>query len=136
MLRLERMSPSPAIDPWSGVSVEILHADLYPCLPEWRIPTAAVTRHGLFFVWKGHGWMERDGERFPLVPGDLVFSRIGQRYAAGHDPARPITALSVGLRLRGPAGGDPLRALTLPGRLSLPPDAAQRWIAAGTELIA
>src|SRR5947209_2735712 len=104
---MAQRKPAVAFDPWAGVSVEVAHADLYPCAPEWHILPTVTVRSGLFYVWKGHGWMERDGERFALAPGDLTFSRRGRRYGAGHDPKRPFTVLSVGMRLSGPGGGDP-----------------------------
>jgi AraC-like DNA-binding protein/mannose-6-phosphate isomerase-like protein (cupin superfamily) len=129
-------SPAQPLDAWSGVTVEVVHADLYPCAPSWRIRPHVIDRHGFFFVWKGHGWVERDGERFAIAPGDLTFSRRGARYASGHDPQRPLTVISVGMRLQGPAGSDPLLARALPDRLSLTADEARRYIATANEVVA
>jgi AraC-like DNA-binding protein len=123
-------------DPWSGASVEIVHADLYPCPPTWRIPTTVSDRDTLFYAWKGQGWVERDGQRSPLAAGDLAFLRRGRRVALGHDPRRPLTVFSVGMRFASPGGGDPMRALALPERLSLTAPAAKRVVAACAEVVA
>jgi AraC-like DNA-binding protein len=129
-------SPAMPLDAWSGVAVEVVHANLYPCAPSWSIKAHVIDRHSLFFVWKGHGWMERDGERFALEPGDLVFSRRGHRYATGHDPKRPVTVLSVGMRTTGPGGSDSRSGIGSASSGSVPPAAAKRLIAAYNEVIA
>jgi AraC-like DNA-binding protein len=129
-------SPALPLDAWSGVTIEVVHADLYPCAPSWRIAPTTTNRHGLFFVWKGHGWIERAGVRFAIAPGDLNFWRAGLRYCAGHDPRQPLTVLSIGLRLKGPGGSDPLLALAVPDRLSLTPEEARRFVAAANEVVA
>ncbi|HTL53176.1 MAG TPA: AraC family transcriptional regulator [Planctomycetota bacterium] len=107
-------------DPWEGVSVDLIHADLYPCPPHWKITSEVVAHSGLFYIWKGRGWLEQNGTRLEALPGDLFFSRPGVQVAAGHDPARPVTVLSTGFRLLSPAGADPLRRYTLPTRLRIP----------------
>jgi AraC family transcriptional regulator, arabinose operon regulatory protein len=107
-------------DIWDGVSATIHHADLYPCRPDWSIPANVLNYDGLFYLLKGSGWVEQDGERLEALPGDLFISRRGQKLAAGHDPKRPITVYSTGFSLSGAGKMDAFRALILPQRLRLP----------------
>jgi AraC-like DNA-binding protein len=123
------------LDPWSGVAAEIVHADLYPCAPSWRVETAVNNRHTLFFAVKGRCQIERDGERFTLETGDLGFLLRGHRIACWNDRERPLTVYSVGVRFAAPGGADPLRALTLPDKLSLSIAAASGLIHAFVEVI-
>ena len=116
----------PAADPWEGVSATLIHADIYPCPREWAIPPYVANNDALFYVLRGQGWLECDGERFEAEPGDLFIARRGQSGAAGHDPKRPVTVFSCGFSLRGPGNVDPLRALALPYRLRLPASERRR----------
>lgn len=127
--------PVAAPDPWETVSIELRVADLFPCSPSWKIGTEVVERDGLFYIWKGYGWLEHDGKRLDAQPGDLFFTRAGMRVAAGHDPQRPVTVLSTGFMLRGRAGADPLRRIALPQRLRLPPAARRGFAMRFTELV-
>lgn len=111
---------------WDGIGVHLVHADLYPCAPAWRIATKRLEYDGLFHIWKGHGWIEIDGHRLDALPGDIFLSRRGRRFAAGHDPKHPFTVLSTGFSLRDAAGADPLRTLPAPDRLRPDGDGATR----------
>ncbi|MBA3685571.1 MAG: helix-turn-helix transcriptional regulator [Planctomycetes bacterium] len=108
-------------DSWRDARAEIVHADCYPCAPGWRIPAIVVPYDDLFYIYRGRGWIERDGERLDALPGDLFWWRHGRRYEAGHDPAHPLTVFSTGFRLRTVGEADPLRAMTLPDRVRLAP---------------
>src|SRR5205807_1072826 len=107
-------------DPWQGVWVAFWHADLYPCRPEWKIERAVSAHDGLFYIYKGFGWLKRDGERFDMEPGDLFITRRGPAYELGHEPHRPVTVYSAGFILRGPGNADALRRHVFPDRLRLP----------------
>ncbi len=108
-------------DGWRDVRAEIAHADCYPCPQHWRIAALVAPYDDLFYVYRGTGWIARDGQRLDAAPGDLFWWRHGRRYEAGHDPARPLTVFSCGFRLRAVGEADPLRAMTLPDRLRLGP---------------
>lgn len=122
-------------DRWDRVGASIVYADCYPSAPDWRIAPQRTQLDWLFYVWKGAGWVEQDGERRDARAGDLFALKRGQRFAAGHDPQRPITVLSTGFRLRDEGGGDPLRRRLLPDRLRLPPPRAAALQALYLELI-
>lgn len=111
--------PVSPIDPWESVSVTIRFADLFPCPPNWKIDPQVLDRNGLFYIWKGKGWVEHDGRRMDALPGDLFISRAGLRFSSGHDPQRPVTVLSTAFELRTAHGKDPLRRFELPSRLRL-----------------
>lgn len=123
-----------APDAWEGVTLELRFADLFPCKPEWRIDPYLVQHAGLFYIWKGQGWLEHEGERLEAQPGDLFFTRPGLHVSAGHDPQRPVTVLSTGFILRARGGLDPLRQLALPRRLRLPPAERKAFAALFVEL--
>jgi AraC-like DNA-binding protein len=114
------MSQPALLNKWDHLSATVHHADLYPCRPEWKIPQSETSFDGLFYVFKGVGWVEQEGERLEGLPGDLFISRRGQKIAAGHDPARPVTVYSTGFSLNGAGHLDAFRVLILPRRLRLP----------------
>lgn len=122
-------------DPWEGVTAELRFADLFPCPPHWKIEPYAIEHAGLFYIWKGRGWIEHDGERMDAQPGDLFLSRAGMQVAAGHDPQRPVTVLSTGFILRARGGIDPLRRMTLPRRLRLPAPERRAFVPRFVELV-
>jgi AraC-like DNA-binding protein len=126
---------APLMDPWSGVAVEIVHADLYPCAPSWRVETVVNDRSTLFFACKGRCHVERDGEHFMLETHDLGFFRRGHRVACWNDLARPLTVFSVGCRFSAPGGGDPVRSIALPDKVSLGQAGVTRLSHAFTEVI-
>ncbi|MBA3709699.1 MAG: helix-turn-helix transcriptional regulator [Planctomycetes bacterium] len=109
-------------DPWEGVSAQIVHADLYPCGPAWRIERAICPYDGYFYIWKGRGWVEVDDERLDALPGDLFIIRRGRAVAAGHDQKHPMMPLSTGFHLLRNGRVDAIRHLALPTRLRLRPD--------------
>ena len=117
--------PGQLADFWESVSVSICHADIYPCDSDWHIEPISPPYDDFFFIWKGHGWLEREGQRLDAQPGDLFIWRAGRRYTMGHDPARAFTVLSTGFNLRGAGGVDVLRRFALPDRLRLPPACRQ-----------
>ncbi|MCK6471841.1 MAG: AraC family transcriptional regulator [Planctomycetes bacterium] len=108
-----------AQDPWEDARTWIRHAGRYVCKPEWKIEPTTAVNHGYFFIERGRGWVDLDGTRLDARPGDVFFSRIGLRFASGHDPKRPITVLSTGFKLTGRGGVDLLRGAALPLRVTL-----------------
>lgn len=52
---------------------------------------------GFFFLEKHACWSVINGRRLTLKPGDLQIVRSGAELSMGHDPAQPITALSLTL---------------------------------------
>ncbi|GMV80617.1 MAG: hypothetical protein AMXMBFR7_18010 [Planctomycetota bacterium] len=108
-----------AQDPWEDARVWIRHAGRYVCKPEWKIEPSTLVNHGYFFIERGRGWVDFDGTRMEARPGDVFYSRIGHRFASGHDPQRPLTVLSVGFKLTGRGGVDLLRGAALPLRVRL-----------------
>ncbi|MBA2481805.1 MAG: helix-turn-helix transcriptional regulator [Planctomycetes bacterium] len=111
--------PAAKSNPWDGVSATIVHADLYPCRPDWRIVRQLLPYDGLFYIWKGHGWVMIDDERLEARPGDLFIMRRGRTLEAGHDPAHAMMPLSTGFHLRRHGDVDAIRGLALPHRLRL-----------------
>ncbi len=111
--------PVSPIDPWESVSATLHFAELFPCPPSWKIDPQVLERNGFFYIWKGKGWVEHDGQRMDALPGDLFISRPGLRFSAGHDPQKPVTVLSTAFELRTAHGNDPLRRFDLPSRLRL-----------------
>ena len=112
--------PANTIDPWDSVWITLIHADLYPCLPSWQIAPARCQYDDLFYIVKGRGWAERDGQRLDAEPGDLFIFRTGHEMSAGHDPNKPVTVYSTGFLVRGPGNSDALRPYAFPDRLRLP----------------
>lgn len=110
-----------AQDPWEDARAWIRHAGRYVCKPEWKIEPVTLANHGYFFIERGRGWVDLDGTRMDARPGDVFCTRIGQRFASGHDPKRPITVLSAGFKLTGRGGADLLRGAALPLRVTLGP---------------
>ncbi len=116
---------------WDGVSAWLRHADLYPCLPSWKILPITLVDAGFFYILRGSGWVELAGVRLLAQPGDLFLNRRGLTFSAGHDPAQPFTVYSTAFRLVGPGGMDGYPRLPLPYRLSVPASAQrpleERW---------
>ncbi|MCZ7649338.1 MAG: AraC family transcriptional regulator [Planctomycetota bacterium] len=110
---------APPNDPWDGVSVWIRHAGRYPCQPAWQIAPYKSGHYCFFYIEQGRGWVDRDGSRLEARPGDLFVFRPGHTYAAGHDPKRPVTVLSIGFLLQRAGRVDALRSQALPERLEL-----------------
>lgn len=54
---------------------------------------------GFFFVEKNACWSVVNGRRLALQPGDMQVLRGGDLLHMGHDPGKPITALSLSLAL-------------------------------------
>lgn len=120
------MANSTAVDPWESVACSIRHADVYPCRAEWSIEPEVMTQHCVFYIQKGSGWVEIDGRRMDARLGDLFILRLTQRVAAGHDPRRPVTVLSIGFSLRGASNHDALRPFRLPDRMRLTKSSMRR----------
>lgn len=123
------------IDPWKSVWVSLVHADLYPCLPTWKIPASVSVYDGLFYIVKGRGQLVRDGKTFDAAPGDLFVTRTGHEYSIDHDPARPVTVYSTGFLLHGPGNSDALRPYAFPDRMRLPAAARRQVESAYMELV-
>lgn len=119
---MSKRTPSDAIplrDPWEAVTLSLVHANRYPCKPEWNIPLHTLTYSGLALCTHGRGWFEVAQQRFSLAPGSLIILMPGDRFAAGHDPSRPVTLLSVGAHMVAPGNANPLAQLNPPVQLSL-----------------
>lgn len=110
-----------AQDPWEDARAWIRHAGRYVCKAEWKIDPTTIATHGYFYIERGRGWVDLDGTRMDARPGDVFCSRMGHRFASGHDPKRPFTVLSVGFKLTGRGGADLLRGATLSLRVRLTP---------------
>lgn len=108
-----------AQDPWEDARAWIRHAGRYVCKPEWKIDPMTAVNHGYFYIERGRGWVDIDGTRMDARPGDAFYTRMGHRFASGHDPKRPVTVLSTSFKLTGRGGADLLRGADLPLRLSL-----------------
>jgi AraC-like DNA-binding protein len=81
------------------LGVRLLYCGRFVCAPEWSIPPerASSAMLGFFFLEKNSCWSVVNGRRLTLRQGDLQVTRGGDIIRMGHDPARPITALSVTL---------------------------------------
>jgi AraC family transcriptional regulator of arabinose operon len=115
----------PAHDPWDALTLSIVHANRYPCLPQWNIPLHTLTYTGLALCTHGRGWLEVNGQRFELKPGALTILLPGQNFAAGHDPAKPVTLLSIGAHMAAPGTTNPLAPLDPPARITFTPREAR-----------
>lgn len=83
----------------SRFGLRLLYCGRYVCKPSWRIESDRLPSGiiGFFFVEKNGCWSEVNGRRFNLATGDLQILRGGELLRMGHNPAQPITALSLSL---------------------------------------
>lgn len=83
----------------SRFSLRLLYCGRYVCQPDWKIESNRLPSDiiGFFFVERNACWSEVNGRRFNLATGDLQVLRGGELLRMGHNPARPITALSLSL---------------------------------------
>lgn len=101
------MPRRPAIREWrllfeTQLGVRVLYCGRFVCTPEWkiesdRLPSGMI---GFFFLERNGCWAEVNGRRLTLHEGDLQVLRGGDLLRMGHDPARPITALSLSLAVQ------------------------------------
>ncbi|MCG3147428.1 MAG: HTH-type transcriptional activator RhaR [Verrucomicrobiae bacterium] len=83
----------------SRFGLRLLYCGRYVCEPNWRIESDRLPGGliGFFYVERNGCWVEINGRRVNLVPGDLQILRGGAPFRMGHAPARPLTALSLAL---------------------------------------
>ena len=111
----------PIRDPWDGLTLSIVHANRYPCRPQWSIARHTLAYTGLALCTHGRGWFEIGDQRLSIAPGVILFLLPGHLFASGHDPENPITLLSIGAHLASPGTTNPLAPLDPPARLCLTP---------------
>ncbi|MCE9506834.1 MAG: AraC family transcriptional regulator [Alphaproteobacteria bacterium] len=83
----------------TSLGVRLMFCGRFKCAPKWSIPPEKIPAAliSFFFLEKNGCWATVNGIRTALRQGDLKVSRGGDILSMGHDPARPITALSVSL---------------------------------------
>src|SRR5476651_1794022 len=78
--------------------LRLLHCGRYTCHPGWQITNSRVPPDmmGFFFVEKNACWSRvNNGRRVIFNEGDLRIAPGGAEFEMGHDPAKPVTALSL-----------------------------------------
>jgi len=85
----------------SRLRLQLLYCGRFVCKPEWKIESDRLPRGmiGFLFLEKNDCWSEINGRRMALHEGDLQVLRGGDLLRMGHDPAHPITALSLSLAI-------------------------------------
>jgi AraC-like DNA-binding protein len=85
------------ISPFSlfDASLKIKIIGYFPCKSDWKIPLAKAKNDCLFFIEKGSGWVEFEGERVETKPGDLHLFKRNRFYELGHDPENRLHVYSV-----------------------------------------
>jgi AraC-like DNA-binding protein len=116
------------------LGVEIRYADCFPCRPEWKIDPHLIEHYGLFYVLRGKGWLDLDGQRLDMRAGDLFCTRPGMRVSAGHDPKDAVTVFSTGFVLNRSGVADPFQRFNWPARMRLSPERRRRFQALFMEL--
>jgi AraC-like DNA-binding protein len=81
------------------LGLRLLYCGRFVCKPDWRIESDRLPSGmiGFFFLERNGCWSEVNGRRLTLNEGDLQVLRAGDLLRMGHNPARPITALSLSL---------------------------------------
>jgi len=98
------MSKQPAMRPWrllfeSRLGVRLLYCGRFMCKPTWRIDSDRLPSGmiGFFFLEKNGCSSVVNGRHLSLNEGDMQVLRTGDVLTMRHNPARPITALSLSL---------------------------------------
>ena len=101
------MAKLPAIRPWqplfeTRLGLQLLYCGRFRCQPDWKIESDRLPLDmiGFFFLEKNPCWSIVNGRGFTLPAGSLQVLRGGDLLRMGHDPARPITALSLSLAVQ------------------------------------
>jgi len=128
------VSSAPRPDPWGALGVELRYADCFPCRPEWKIEPHLIEHYGLFYVLRGKGWIDLDGQRLEMQAGDLFCTRPGMRVGAGHDPNDAVTVFSTGFVINRAGAADPFQRFDWPARIRLSPERRRRFQALFMEL--
>lgn len=83
----------------SRLGLRLLFCGRFSCKPEWRIVSDRLPKDmiGFFFLEKNACWSVINGRRLALRPGDVQVLRGGDLLSMGHDPKKPVTALSLSL---------------------------------------
>jgi len=94
------------------LGIRLLFCGRYVCQPNWSIEPERVPHDtvSFFFLEKNGCWCVANGRRTLLNRGDLLILRGGDVVSMGHDPKRPITALSLSLAIeQGPVSNSLLQ---------------------------
>lgn len=100
-------------------NVQILIAGYFPCKPDWKIPLAKASNDCLFFIEKGTGWVDYEGKRIDIRPGDLFLFKRDNFHELGHDKHNPLSVYSVLFYFDQHDGRRPLDWLNLSRRIHL-----------------
>lgn len=79
------------IDMFDGkYRIEIESATIANCSANWVWRSAGDERDrfNLWFIAKGHGWLNSGGEIFELFPGECFLIRLWEPQSGSHDPKR------------------------------------------------
>lgn len=79
----------------TDATVNISIAGYFPCKPKWSIPKKRGTNDCLFYIEKGKGWIELDGEKIETKAGDLHVFKQGQTCEMTHDTKDCFSVFSV-----------------------------------------
>jgi AraC family transcriptional regulator of arabinose operon len=94
------------IRPWrllfeTRLGVRLLYCGRFVCQPEWHISSDRLPRDmiGFLFLEKHDCGSDINGRPLTLHEGDMQVLRGGDVLSMRHDPAKPITALSLSLAI-------------------------------------
>ncbi|PCJ60540.1 MAG: hypothetical protein COA79_08180 [Planctomycetota bacterium] len=94
-------------------TVNISIAGYFPCKPSWSIPKNRNINDCLFYIEKGKGWIELDGENIETKAGDLHILKQGQICKMNHDPKDCFSVYSVLFLFLQPGMQRPFESLPL-----------------------
>jgi AraC-like DNA-binding protein len=92
-------------------NVNIILAGFFPCKPEWKIPLGKARSDCFFYIEKGKGWIDFEGQRIETKAGDLHVFRKGHYHELGHHKLDCFNVFSVLFLLEQPNNQRPLEVL-------------------------
>lgn len=97
----------------TDATVNISIAGYFPCKPNWSIPKKRSTHDCLFYIEKGRGWIDLEGEKIETKAGDLHVFKQGRSCEMSHDPKNCFSVYSVIFLFQQPGLQRPFEKLNL-----------------------
>jgi AraC-like DNA-binding protein len=95
----------------NDANANILIVGYFPCKPEWKIPLYKSKNDCLFYIEKGKGWIDFDGQRVETKAGDLHVFKKGHYRELSHDKTDCFSVYSVLFQLEQSNNQRPLETL-------------------------
>ena len=92
-------------------NVTLLIVGYFPCKPDWKIPLNKAKNDCLFYIEKGKGWIDFEGQRVETKAGDWHVFKKGHYYELNHDKKDQFSVYSVLFLLDQPNQLRPLEIL-------------------------